>query len=59
MIKNLRLKRKETHLLVECVEEESDVVRELGADAFGRRIWGSTESGVGRRRIESLRVREA
>lgn len=48
--------RKKWNLLVECVEEQSDVVGELGADAFRER---SVEAGVRCRRVEPLRVCEA
>ena len=44
-----------SHLLVEAVEEEGDVVLEAGDGPGG----GGAEAGVGRRGVEAVRVGDA
>lgn len=47
-----------TYLLVEAVEQESNVVGKFGDHTGGRRVRRSTESNVGRCRVKPVGVRQ-
>ena len=51
--------RRFANLLVEGVEEQSNVVWELGADALGGWIGGSIETGIGGGSVEAVGISEA